>query len=108
MTAAPITRRAYTWSDGTPAELAELNLTDPAAYRVDPGPSLYLNAGTVRTRYAVRFADPAGRVRWHRIYATAYANASSLYVRHGRELAWLSTEAEHALEAARDAAAAEA
>lgn len=77
---------------------------DAAAVRVDDIPTLYLDAGTVRTRYAVRLPDPAGRMRWHRVYATAYSNASSLFVMHAGVPHWVDTDATYALESARDAA----
>lgn len=99
-----MTARTYTRDMTTEPGSILMLAAEAADVSTDNGPTLTVAADTYRTAYAVRFPDPRGAMRWHRVYVYSPGNAGSAYVMHGGQRAWLDTDAEGALETVRDAA----
>ena len=53
----------------------------------------YTGANIVPTRYRIRYGN-----RWHRVYATAYSNVSSVFIRKAGGDLYLDNATEYALQ----------
>lgn len=75
----------------TDPEMVNSLVTDlPAALPL--AARFYSGASELPTRFRIRYGN-----RWHRVYATAYSNASSAFIRKGGENLYLDIDTEYAL-----------